>query len=92
MNSNPMKWRKVSSYKREMMKEVSTKTEFISVLKALRKDLEDNPDNWENKTLPDFLEALEAWIEDCEGFYESDNVEASWGLIADALQAAKIYE
>lgn len=27
----------------------------------------DNPENWENKTLPDFLEALSAYTEDVQG-------------------------
>lgn len=34
---------------------------FIKFLDFLRKDFFDNPESWENKTLPDLLEALSAY-------------------------------
>jgi hypothetical protein len=50
---------------------------------------------WENRTLEQYLEALRAWLNDCDGYYENlgrpvpDN---GWEIIADALQAARSYE
>ncbi|MEL5901801.1 hypothetical protein AAEZ35_05045 [Elizabethkingia anophelis subsp. anophelis] len=34
---------------------VTDRQSFIKFLDLLRKDLLDDPENWENKTLPDFL-------------------------------------
>ncbi|WP_449369329.1 DUF7660 family protein [Adhaeribacter arboris] len=30
-----------------------------------------NPDSWENKTLPDFLESLSNYAEDIQGYYDN---------------------
>jgi hypothetical protein len=46
---------------------VTDRQSFIKFLDLLRKDFLDNPENWENKTLPDFLEALSANTEDLQG-------------------------
>ena len=45
-----------------------TRIEFIEFLKEFRKDLEENKSNWENRTLEDFLEAMEAYTVDVQGF------------------------
>ncbi|WP_461791418.1 DUF7660 family protein [Pedobacter sp.] len=43
------------------------KQTFIKSLNLLRQDFLDNPENWENKTLPDFLKALSAYTEAVQG-------------------------
>lgn len=48
-----------------------TRIEFIEFLREFRKDLEENKSDWENKTLEDFLEAMEAYTEDIQGFYDN---------------------
>jgi hypothetical protein len=40
---------------------VTDRQSFTSFIDLLRKDFLDNPENWENNNLPDFLEALSAW-------------------------------
>jgi hypothetical protein len=70
---------------------------FIKFLDLLRKDFLDNPENWENKTLPDFLEAMSAYTEDIQGYYENmkQNVNADkpeWSTFADIFKGATIYE
>ena len=50
---------------------------------------------WENRTLESYLEALSAWLDDCEGYY--DNLgrqipENAWEILTDGLQAARSYE
>jgi hypothetical protein len=57
----------------------------------------DNPESWENKTLLDFLEALSAYTEDIQGYYDimKLNVNADkpdWSTFADILKGSKIYE
>lgn len=70
---------------------------FIKFLDLLRKDFLDNPENWENKTLPDFLEALSFYTEDIQGYYDNMklNIKADkpeWSTFADIFKGAKIYE
>ncbi|MDR2270149.1 MAG: hypothetical protein LBF27_04505 [Sphingobacterium sp.] len=43
---------------------VKDRQSFIKFLDLLRLDLLEKPESWENKTLPDFLEALAAYTED----------------------------
>jgi hypothetical protein len=76
---------------------VTDRQSFIEFLDLLRKDFLENPKNWENKTLPDFLEALSAYTEDIQGYYNNmkQNVnadKADWSTFADILKGARIYE
>ena len=54
-------------------------------------------DQWENKDLYSFLQAMATWLNDCEGYYHNtgqavDARQPSWQLFADALSAASVYE
>lgn len=76
---------------------VTDRQSFIKFLDLLQKDFLDNPVNWVNKTLPDFLEALSAYTEDIQGYYDNMelNVNADkpeWSTFADIFKGAKIYE
>lgn len=77
--------------------EVTDRHTFIKFLDLLLKDFLDNPESWENKTLPDFLEALCAYTEDIQGYYDNMklNVNADkpdWSTFADIFKGATIYE
>ena len=53
------------------------------------------PAHWENDTVPRYLDALAAWLADCEGYYarRGESVpENGWSVIADAMRAAAVYE
>jgi hypothetical protein len=76
---------------------VTDRQTFIKFLDLLRKDFWDNPENWENKTLPDFLEALRTYTEDIQGY--NDNIKlnqnadkAEWSTFVDIFKGAKVYE
>ncbi|MDC6367215.1 MULTISPECIES: hypothetical protein [Flavobacteriaceae] len=74
-----------------------TRIEFIEFLKEFREDLKENKSNWENKTLEDFLEAMEAYIEDVQGFYDNmkmdvDADKPTWENFKKILKGASIYE
>ena len=76
---------------------VTDKQTFIKFLDLLRKDYLTNPDSWENKTLPDFLEALSAYAGDIQGYYDNmkQDVNADQPnrqTFADIFKGAKIYE
>jgi hypothetical protein len=77
--------------------EVTDRHTFIKFLDLLLKDFLDNPESWENKTLPDFLVALSAYTEDIQGYYDNMklNVNADkpeWSTFADIFKGAIIYE
>lgn len=76
---------------------VTDRQSFIRFLNLLHKDLSDNPESWENKTLSDFLEALSAYTEDIAGYYRNtgrttnaDNPD--WQTFADIFKGARVYE
>jgi hypothetical protein len=77
---------------------VNDKVSFIEFLNLFRKDLKLNKDKWANVQLDDFLEAMERYTEDIQGYYdntgqlEENADEASWKQFADILQGARIYE
>lgn len=76
---------------------VTDRQTFIKFLNLLQKDFLDNPENWENKTLPDFLEALSAYTEDIQGYYDNMKLSVNadkpdWSTFADIFKGAKIYE
>jgi hypothetical protein len=76
---------------------VTDRRSFIEFLELLREDFVDNPQEWENKNLPDFLEALSSYTEDIQGYYDNTeqhiNADApGWTTFADMFKGAKIYE
>lgn len=77
-------------------KEVKTKADFIVFLNELSKNHKSSMDEWKNKRLDGFLNAMAVWVEDREAFNQSNNVQEPpdipWGFIANMFLAAKIYE
>jgi hypothetical protein len=75
---------------------VRTKADLVAHLQALRRDLETNPERWENTTLDRYLGALASWLEDADGYYlnrgETPPTSPSWKTIAEMLNAAGVYE
>ena len=76
---------------------VTDRQTFVKFINLLRQDLVDNPESWENKKLGDFLEALSAYAEDIQGYYDNikKNVNAdepNWQTFADIFKGATIYE
>ena len=76
---------------------VTDRLTFIEFLDLLRKDLLDNPASWENKSLPDFLEALSSYTKDIQGYYDNtaqpiNANQPSWSTFADIFRGACIYE
>ncbi len=74
-----------------------TRTEFISFLKEFKTDFKQNKENWENKTLEDFLENMIAYTTDIQGYYDNmklniDADEPSWENFMTILKGASIYE
>jgi hypothetical protein len=73
---------------------VSSRSELIDFVSTLAQM---NTDQISNIDTVSFLEALGAWLKDCNGFYVNTGQEMNieqpqWQLFADALAAATIYE
>jgi hypothetical protein len=80
----------------EIARAVKSKEDFIRFVEALIKDLNDNPDDWENKTLETYLDALASWTESMENYYINTGQPVpkriNWKVFADILMAATMYE
>jgi len=75
---------------------VKTRHDLALFLGSLQADLLRDPGSWENADLPNFLEALAAWIDSSDGYSRNIGAEVpeqpSWTFLASALLAAKYYE
>jgi hypothetical protein len=76
---------------------IETKEQFKEFVGDLLNNLLLRPQDFENKKLADFLEALGSYTEDIQGYYDNteqtiDSEKASWQVFADLLKGASIYE
>lgn len=80
----------------EKIEQVATKDEFLEFLNILSKDFKLNVDEWENKSINYYLEAIESWIEDMEGYYKNSDLPVpnniDWNFLAHIFYVGKIYE
>jgi hypothetical protein len=76
---------------------ITDRQTFIKFLDFLRKVFFDNPESWENKTLPDLLEALSAYTGVIQGYYENiklniNDDKADWSTSSNIFKGTTIYE
>lgn len=75
---------------------VAHRDRLVAAVRELLADWSDGqPANWDNHSLPEYLESLAAWLADCEGYYANRSIQVPWDgwqVAADALRAATIYE
>ena len=80
----------------DMVEQIRDHADLAAFSHALLKDLKEKPEEWENRDLASFLEALGAWVEDMNGYYQSKHgaipLQPSWKMLAQILLAAKVYE
>ena len=78
--------------------QVNSRETFIQFIRQFRLNLDDNFEQWTNNNLSDFLESLESYAEDVQGYYDNtqqtgENADiASWKRFADILKGARVYE
>lgn len=81
---------------KEKIEMVASKRDFVKFLTDLRRNLIAHPEEWGNNTLERFLEALSAWTEDMDGYYENHHLPVpavpSWKVLAEMFLASKYYE
>lgn len=78
-------------------KNIESRQDFKKFVEFLQKDLAENPNDWENRSLANFLEAMSRYAQDIEHYYKNtgQNINAdapSWRVFADILCGAKVYE
>lgn len=80
----------------KMVEVVENREDLIKFVNQLRMDLQNNKGEWANITLEDYLEAMETWINDMDGYYLNNNKilpkQPSWRNIAEILIASSMYE
>ena len=80
----------------QKINEISNKEDFVSFVELLLSNFNNNPSEWSNKTLPEYLEAIASWTEDMEGYYQNNKMpipeNINWKVFANILVAAKMYE
>jgi len=74
-----------------------TKQEFILFIENFRTDFIENKEQWENKTIEDYLEAISRYTEDIDGYYKNTNQDINlekvdWKVFADILKGSSMYE
>jgi hypothetical protein len=76
---------------------IQSRQQLIDHLFRLMDDFDAAGDEWENRDVYTYLQAMAAWLADCDGYYRNaglgvDVDQPSWQLFADALSAAAVYE
>lgn len=78
------------------IKNVKTKEDFLRFLEMLVNDKKSNAEEWENKSVEEYLLSIQSWTEDMEGYYENNNLEVpqniDWNFISTIFYVGKIYE
>ena len=80
----------------QKVNEIHSKEDFVNFVELLVSNLKSNPEEWTNKTLPEYLESISSWTEDMEGYYQNNSIpipeNVDWKVFANILIAAKMYE
>ena len=75
---------------------IQTREDFVAFVRQLSHDYEKNPEQWENDNLGTYLEALAAWVDDMDGYYQFHGepmpTQPDWAMLGHILLAATIYE
>lgn len=80
----------------KIIENIKSKDDFTAFVGLLQQDFQNNTAEWENKTLDTYLEAIQRYTEDLDGYFMNQNVpvpeNVPWKVFAVILLAAKMYE
>ena len=80
----------------DLAKSVESKKDFTLFLGGLLRNLKSNHSIWENNDLSSYLNAMQSWTEDSDGYYLNNNLplpkDVNWQAFVDILMAGRIYE
>lgn len=77
----------------EQIENINNIDDFLNFLVKLALNAKENPDEWENKTITDYLGQMASWIDDASisnDIVDWDNVD--YKTLAKILYMGKIYE
>jgi hypothetical protein len=69
----------------EMLDKINSREDLIKFINHLRMDLQTNRAEWENITLDDYLEPMEAGVNDMDGYYLNLNQPMQNNLLGKQL-------
>ncbi|MFC6590880.1 hypothetical protein ACFP81_01740 [Deinococcus lacus] len=76
--------------------QVKAREDLAEFVHQLCHQLQQSPDSWEHRTLPEYLEAMASWTKDMDGWYlnrgETVPEQPTWTTLAQILSAATMYE
>ena len=78
----------------EVIEKIGNKADFIHFLNLLSKDFKKNPQEWENQTIPEFLEQMASWVEDYSTC-PANKIKwerVDYKVLAQIIYMGKIYE
>lgn len=78
------------------VKKIKTKEDFSQFSIRLAEDFQNNPKDWGNLSINDYLLAVGTWVRDMDGYYKNQSIslpeKIDWSVFATVLLAAKVYE
>jgi hypothetical protein len=78
------------------LQDTLSREDLADLVRGLADEFRRKPDDWQNRDLHSYLEAMAAWVEDMDGYYRNRGEVApdqpTWKTLAQILQAAKVYE
>ena len=80
----------------DFAKSVNSREDFVKFVGYLNNDYQQKRDEWQNKTLEQFLNGLAGFANDMKGYYknmgqEIDVERITWRMAAEMLLAATVY-
>lgn len=80
----------------EFINSISSREDFLTFLSMLTTSLTEYPEHWPNKDLGLYLDAMNSWTSDMDGYYQNRGIKLpqniDWAVFARILMAAKTYE
>lgn len=80
----------------EEIQKIRSRLDLVKFIQSLDAELRTRPDEWENRDLDSYLEAMAAWVEYMDGYYlnrgEPVPETPTWATFAQILLAARVYE
>ncbi|MET4543440.1 hypothetical protein ABIE26_000745 [Pedobacter africanus] len=80
----------------KIIENIKSKDDFTAFVGILMQDFQNNVGEWENRTVDTYLEAIQRYTEDLDGYFRNQNVpvpeNVPWKVFAVILVAAKMYE
>ena len=77
----------------EQIENMENMDDFLNFICRLSEDYKENPEEWANTTITDYLGQIASWIDDVGGFDDNDELDQmNYKLFAKILYMGKIYE